>query len=81
MAAWLHGCMAAWLPLTREMGWRGLGMKASLMNSSPLAHAVSVLQIGNPADLDAVFVAVGGGGLIAGIGAYIKALQPHVKVG
>jgi threonine dehydratase len=30
--------------------------------------------------LDAVFVPVGGGGLIAGIGAYIKALRPEIKV-
>lgn len=37
-------------------------------------------QIGNPADLDAIFVAVGGGGLVAGIASYVKALQPHVKI-
>jgi threonine dehydratase len=30
--------------------------------------------------MDAVFVPVGGGGLIAGIGAYLKALCPEVKV-
>lgn len=30
--------------------------------------------------LDAVFVPVGGGGLIAGIAAYIKAVQPKVKI-
>ena len=30
--------------------------------------------------LHAVFVAIGGGGLIAGVGSYIKALQPHIKV-
>lgn len=30
--------------------------------------------------LDAVFVAIGGGGLIAGVGSYIKALRPEVKV-
>ena len=30
--------------------------------------------------LDAVFVAVGGGGLISGIAAYVKALRPDVKV-
>ena len=30
--------------------------------------------------LDAVFVPVGGGGLIAGMGAYIKAVQPGVRV-
>jgi threonine dehydratase len=31
-------------------------------------------------DIDAIFVPVGGGGLIAGIGSYIKALKPQVKV-
>ena len=31
-------------------------------------------------DIAAVFVPVGGGGLIAGIGAYIKALKPGIKV-
>ena len=31
-------------------------------------------------DLDVVFVPVGGGGLIAGVGSYIKALKPQVKV-
>ena len=31
-------------------------------------------------DLDAIFVPVGGGGLIAGIGAYIKYVRPEVKV-
>ncbi len=30
--------------------------------------------------LDAVFIAVGGGGLIAGMGAYIKALRPEIRV-
>ena len=31
-------------------------------------------------EIDAVFVAVGGGGLIAGVGAYIKALYPKIKI-
>ncbi len=31
-------------------------------------------------ELDAVFVPVGGGGLIAGIAAYIKALRPRVRI-
>ncbi|GAA5186886.1 threonine ammonia-lyase, biosynthetic [Ferrimonas gelatinilytica] len=31
-------------------------------------------------ELDAVFVPVGGGGLIAGIGAYLKALAPEIRV-
>ena len=30
--------------------------------------------------LDAIFVPVGGGGLIAGIAAYVKALKPEVKI-
>ena len=30
--------------------------------------------------LDAVFVPVGGGGLVAGVGGYLKALMPAVKV-
>ncbi len=30
--------------------------------------------------IDAVFVAIGGGGLIAGVGAYIKAVRPEIKV-
>jgi len=31
-------------------------------------------------DIDAVFVPVGGGGLIAGVGAYIKYLRPNTKI-
>ncbi len=34
----------------------------------------------NPGPLDAVFVPVGGGGLVAGIAAYVKRLRPEVKV-
>lgn len=30
--------------------------------------------------IDAIFVAVGGGGLIGGIGAYLKAVSPHTKI-
>ena len=33
-----------------------------------------------PGPLDAIFVPVGGGGLIAGIAAYVKRLRPEVKV-
>ncbi len=29
--------------------------------------------------LDAIFVPVGGGGLVAGIGAYVRALKPYIK--
>lgn len=31
-------------------------------------------------DIDAVFIPVGGGGLLAGIGAYIKTLSPNTKI-
>jgi len=31
-------------------------------------------------DLHAIFVPVGGGGLIAGISAYVKSLHPHIKI-
>ncbi len=34
----------------------------------------------NPGPLNAVFMAVGGGGLISGVGAYIKAVRPEVKI-
>jgi len=34
----------------------------------------------HPDHIDAVFVPVGGGGLIAGIGAYIKSIRPNIKV-
>ena len=33
-----------------------------------------------PAQLDAIFVPVGGGGLIAGIAAYVKYLRPEIKI-
>jgi len=31
-------------------------------------------------ELDAIFVAIGGGGLIAGIGAYVKRVRPQVRI-
>ncbi len=34
----------------------------------------------HPGDLDAIFVPVGGGGLIAGIAAYVKQIRPSVKI-
>ena len=33
-----------------------------------------------PGDLDAIFIAVGGGGLCAGIAAYVKQLRPEIKI-
>lgn len=34
----------------------------------------------NGKPLDAIFACVGGGGLLSGIAAYVKALRPSVKV-
>ncbi len=34
----------------------------------------------HPGPIHAVFVAIGGGGLIGGVGAYIKAVRPEIKV-
>jgi threonine dehydratase len=45
--------------------------------------AMEILRQHHPVDqgpIHAVFVAIGGGGLIAGVAAYIKALAPEIKV-
>jgi len=34
----------------------------------------------HPGHIDAIFVAIGGGGLIAGVAAYIKQLRPEIKI-
>jgi len=41
---------------------------------------MEILRQTNLQDLEAVFCGVGGGGLIAGIGVYIKRIAPHVKI-
>ena len=42
--------------------------------------AMEILRQCNLSELTAVFCCIGGGGLIAGIGVYIKRIAPHVKV-
>eukprot|EP00798_Chlamydomonas_sp_ICE-L_P019886 gene19886-26590_t len=37
-------------------------------------------QVSNINDVEAIFVPIGGGGLIAGIGAFLKALKPDIKI-
>ena len=34
----------------------------------------------HPGPIDAIFVAIGGGGLISGVAAYIKQLRPEIKI-
>ncbi|MFJ5446397.1 threonine ammonia-lyase, biosynthetic [Methylobacillus methanolivorans] len=41
--------------------------------------AVEILQ-DNPGPIEAIFCPVGGGGLIAGVAAYIKAIRPEIKI-
>ncbi|KAI9725476.1 MAG: hypothetical protein M1828_003147 [Chrysothrix sp. TS-e1954] len=41
---------------------------------------MELLRQTNLTELEAVFCCVGGGGLIAGVGVYIKRIAPHVKV-
>lgn len=41
---------------------------------------MEILKATNGRPLDAIFVCVGGGGLISGIAAYVKAVRPSVKV-
>jgi threonine dehydratase len=42
--------------------------------------AMEILRQQHGDAIDAIFVPVGGGGLIAGIGAYVKALYPRIKI-
>ncbi|CAG8439981.1 4811_t:CDS:2 [Acaulospora morrowiae] len=42
--------------------------------------AMEILRQYNMEKIDAIFVCVGGGGLIAGIGSYVKSLCPKIKI-
>jgi threonine dehydratase len=39
-----------------------------------------ILRQHNLQEIDAIFCAVGGGGLIAGVAAYVKRVAPHIKI-
>ena len=75
-------------PLTAELAARQAAADSGRVFISPYNDldvaagqgtiAVEMLAQGPP--LDAVFVAVGGGGLIGGIGAYLKAVSPGTEV-
>lgn len=67
-----------------------LSTQQNLLNIPPFNHPYVIAGQGTIAfeisrqmsmdNLDAVFVPVGGGGLIAGIGMYLKKVAPHVKI-
>ncbi|CCF60524.1 hypothetical protein KAFR_0K01700 [Kazachstania africana CBS 2517] len=68
-----------------------LSEERGLTNIPPFDHpyviagqgtvAMEILrQVHNANKINAVFVPVGGGGLIAGVGAYLKRIAPHIKV-
>jgi threonine dehydratase len=42
--------------------------------------AMEILRQGHGDGIDAIFVPIGGGGLIAGISAYVKSLYPRIKI-
>ncbi|KAJ2482388.1 threonine deaminase, partial [Coemansia sp. RSA 2320] len=41
---------------------------------------MEILRQKRPADIDAIFVAVGGGGLVAGVAAYVKRVWPDIRI-
>ncbi len=67
-----------------------LTIEKSLTNIPPFDHpyviagqgtiAMELLRQINSDKIKAVFCAIGGGGLISGIGAYLKRLAPHIKI-
>jgi hypothetical protein len=76
-----------WPCLARARGPPASAARASLSSLAPpsprvMLHCARPLaaQIKDPSKLDAIFVAIGGGGLVAGIAAYVKALYPHIQV-
>ena len=75
-------------PLTAELAARHAAEESGRVFISPYNDAdviagqgtIAVELVARMPDLDAVFVAVGGGGLIGGIGAYIKEASPRTEV-
>lgn len=66
--------------LTREMGMVSVHpFDDELVIAGQGTIAVELLRQ-NPGRMDAIFVPIGGGGLISGIALYIKTLRPEIKV-
>lgn len=69
--------------LEKEKGWTNIPpYDDPFVIAGQATVATEILrQVDNMEDLDAVFVCVGGGGLLAGVATYIKSVAPpHVKV-
>ena len=45
-----------------------------------IGHRAHIMQKLQGQELDSIFVCTGGGGMLAGIASYIKAVRPEVKV-
>lgn len=86
-----HGaqiCRAGDSPLEAELAGRRASIQSKKVFISPYNDVDVIAGQGTIAvelqeqlpKLDAIFVAVGGGGLIGGIGAYLKTVAPHVEV-
>lgn len=75
-------------PLTAEVAARRAAEETGRVYISPYNDldvaagqgTIAVELLRQAPDLDAVFVAVGGGGLIGGIGSYLKAVSPRTEV-
>jgi threonine dehydratase len=74
-------------PLKAEMQARAVAQQRGQVFISPYNDVEVIagqgtigVELGALETLDAVFVAVGGGGLIAGIATYLKEVKPNVKV-
>jgi threonine dehydratase len=75
-------------PLTAELAARRAAAETGRVFLSPYNDldvaagqgTIAVELARQVPDLDAVFVAVGGGGLISGIGSYFKSVSPHTEI-
>jgi threonine dehydratase len=81
-------CRAGETPLEAELAGRAAAMQSGKIFISPYNDVDVIAGQGTIAvelntqapELDAVFVAVGGGGLIGGIGAYLKWVAPRTRI-
>jgi len=75
-------------PLAAELAARAVAVESGRTYISPYndAHVVAgqgtiaVELLRQTTQLDAVFIAVGGGGLMSGIGAYLRHAAPHAEI-